>query len=133
MRMSVAKLTNAFVAWLSKDIEPPRDLPLSSFERIQDEIKPCDVILIEGRSRIGRHIRKVTHSAWTHSALYIGRLYEITDPELKQKVESFYKGQPDEQLLIESMLGTGVIVTPLSHYQHDHIRICRPNGITRKD
>ena len=36
--------------WLTKDREVNKT-PLCDFERICYEIKPCDVLLVEGRSR----------------------------------------------------------------------------------
>jgi len=42
-------------------------------------------------------------------------------------------GDPEEQLIIEAVLGEGTIVSPLSKYQKDHLRICRPEGISADD
>lgn len=133
MRIVNQKLTSFLINWLQADIEEPRSFPLSDFERIQYEIRPCDVLLIEGRSRISDVIRMITQSAWTHAALYIGRIHDIDDPKLRQLVLQHYEGNPDEQLLIESILGKGIVVTPITRYANDHIRICRPHGIARKD
>jgi hypothetical protein len=127
------RLRDACIRWLSKDIEDIRELPLSNFERIQYELRPCDVLLIEGRSRISRSIKLITQSSWSHAALYIGRLYDIDNHELREKVKEHYTGNPDEQLVIESVLGRGIIVEPLTKYKHEHIRICRPQGISRQD
>ena len=38
-----------------------RDFPLSDFDRIPDELKVCDVVLVEGRSRAGDVIKLVKH------------------------------------------------------------------------
>ncbi len=43
------------------------------------------------------------------------------------------RGDEGEQLVIESLLGKGTIVTPLSRYRNIHMRICRPKGISRQD
>ena len=120
------------MGWLTK--EPRRtELPLCDFERIQYEIRPCDVLLIEGRSRVSEKIKLITQSRWSHSALYIGRIHDIADPSLRAIIKHHFKGNRNDQLLIEGMLGRGVIITPLSYYQQDHIRICRPEGISRSD
>ena len=113
--------------------KPPRRFPLSDFERIQYEIRPCDILLIEGRSRVSEVIKTITQSPWSHSVLYIGRLHDIENPVLRERVKHFYDGPPDTQLVIESMLGKGTIVTAMNHYRHDHMRICRPKGISRQD
>lgn len=118
--------------WLTRN-EPPRRAYLCDFERIRYEIRPGDVLLVEGRNRISRFIKRFTQSPWSHASLYIGRLYDIDDPELRHKVREHFSGSSDSQLTIESMIGKGTIVTPLSFYRHDHLRICRPQGLSRED
>lgn len=125
-------LVNKLTHWLSKDREITR-MPLCDFDRISYEIKPCDVLLLEGRSRVSDVIKNITQSPWTHAALYIGRLHEIDDPALRKRVESNYTGDPNAQLIIEALLGEGTIVKALSKYHVDHIRICRPHGLSRHD
>lgn len=118
--------------WLMKDTQR-KNSPLCDFERIRHEIKPCDVLLVEGRSRVSEVIKKTTQSPWSHAMLYIGRLHDIEDNRLRQTVSESYDGSPDEQLIIESELGIGTVVHPLSRYEEDHIRICRPNGLSYGD
>jgi Permuted papain-like amidase enzyme, YaeF/YiiX, C92 family len=118
--------------WLIKN-RPPRRTYLCDFERIRYELRAGDVLLIEGRNRASTLIRKITRSPWSHAALYIGRMYDIDDSELRQKIRQHFEGPSDSQLLIESLIGKGTILTPLSYYRHDNIRICRPQGLSRKD
>ncbi len=106
---------------------------LCDFDRILFEIRPCDILLIEGRSRISEVIRLVTQSPWTHACIYIGRLHDISNPLLRKKIKESYACSPDEQLIIESILGEGTVVKPISHYKAEHIRICRPNALSRQD
>lgn len=105
----------------------------ADFERLCYEIRPGDVLLVAGRSRVSEVIRIVTLSPWSHAALYIGRLYEIMDPVLRKKITSSFPVTPDDQLLIESVMGKGTVVTPLSFYLDDHSRICRPRYISKQD
>lgn len=128
----IHKLKAKLIAWLSKD-HPPDEVPICDFERIRYEIRPCDVLLIEGRSRVSEVIKLITQSPWSHAALYIGRIHEIENPILRKRVQEFIDCDPDEQLVIEGMLGHGTIVSPLSNYHKDHIRICRPAGLSRQD
>lgn len=109
------------------------DMPLSDFDRLRYEIRPGDVILVEGRSSISEIIKTITLSTWTHSAIYIGRLHNIDDPMLREFIQKFYQGEMDDQLIIESQLGVGTIVDCISKYRDDHLRICRPSSITRTD
>jgi len=118
--------------WITQDREPA-EIPPCDFERMSCEIRPCDVLLVEGRARVSEVIKTITQSQWTHSALYIGRLHEIADEATREHVSWFYDGDPAEQLVIEPVLGKGTIVAPLSKYTQDHVRICRPRGLTRPD
>ncbi len=129
---SKTKIINFIVNWLTYE-RPPNPIPMSDFERMRYEIKPGDVILIEGRSRASDVIKNITQSRWSHAALYIGRVHEIENPLHRQRVKEYFDGQPDVQLIIESELGRGTIVRPLSAYDRDHMRICRPRDITFGD
>jgi len=120
------------VGWLTEDRQG-NSTPLSDFERLSYEIRPCDVILVEGNSHISDVIKIITQSSWTHAALYIGRLHDIDSPALREKIGEFYSGDPGAQLLVETTLESGTTVTPLSRYQRDHLRICRAKGLTRQD
>lgn len=121
-----------FGAWLQKE-EPPRHEYLTDFDRITFEVRPADVLLVEGRHRISNIIRHITLSPWTHSALYIGRLHDIKDEKLREKVREKCHCSPEEQLLIESIIGKGTIISPLSKYRHDNLRLCRPVGLSHQD
>lgn len=127
-----AWLGRKIVRWLTREHQPANP-PLCDFDRVRYEVRPCDVILVEGRSRVSEIIRTITQSPWSHSALYIGRIHDIDDPELREKVLSFYDGDPNEQLVIEAWLGEGTVVNPLDKYRNDSLRICRPSGLTRQD
>ena len=59
--------------WLTYEPALTEVMPYD-FNRLKYEIRPGDVLLIEGRSRISNIIRTITQSPWTHAALYIGRL-----------------------------------------------------------
>ncbi len=113
--------------------KPPPAAPLCDFEKLRFELRPSDVILVEGRSRVSEVIKLITQSSWTHSMLYLGRLADIDDPQIRLKIRQSYSGDPSEQLLIEALIGQGTIVVPLSRYRDDHLRICRPRGVSRQD
>ncbi|HTM63502.1 MAG TPA: YiiX/YebB-like N1pC/P60 family cysteine hydrolase [Gammaproteobacteria bacterium] len=119
-------------SWLS--YEPPATgiMPYD-FSRLKYEIRPGDVLLIEGRSRISRVIRTITQSPWTHAALYIGRLIDFEDDYVKETLRAHTNAKENTRLIIEDLIDRGTVVTPLSFYRHHHIRICRPIGITPSD
>ena len=62
----------------------------TNFKRMAYEIRPADVLLVEGRFRISDVIKVITQSSWSHTALYIGRLYDIHDPVAKAQIEQHY-------------------------------------------
>ena len=125
-------LAKVLTDWLMNDTSENKS-PLCDFERIRHEVKPCDVLLVEGKSRVSQVIKQITQSPWSHALLYIGRLHDIEDDRVRQTVRESYDGSPDEQLVIESELGFGTVVHPLSRYEGDHLRICRPNGLSYGD
>jgi len=125
-------IRTAVVNWL-RHKRPLPDTPLSDFARLRHELKACDIVLVEGRSRVSEVIKLVTQSSWSHAALYIGRLHDIEDTQLKETLEYFYRGPVDKQLIIESELGVGTVVRPLSIYEEEHLRICRPRGLGHPD
>lgn len=121
-------LRKAVVRWLQKK-RPLPSTPLSDFERIRHELKPCDIVLVEGRSRVSEVIKLITQSCWSHAALYIGRLHDLENPLLKDLLREHYIGTADKQLIIESELGLGTVVRPLTTYELEHLRICRPRNL----
>lgn len=125
-------LYDRVIRWLNHE-QPNEWGPLCDMERLRYEIRPGDIILVEGRTRVSEVIKILTQSPWSHSALYLGRLYDIEDPDMRDCVQYFYDGDPNEQLVIEALLGRGTIISPLSSYQNDHLRICRPKNLSPED
>jgi len=125
-------ISQPIVSWLNHEASK-RVTPLSDFERIRHELKICDVVLVEGRSRVSDVIRVTTQSPWTHAMLYIGRLHDIEDPDLRKIISHHYRGDPADRLIIESLLGKGTNVHNLENYAEEHLRICRPARLGVKD
>jgi hypothetical protein len=128
------QIWDAVVGWLIAIPEANLNLSaINNHEKLLSELKPADVILFEGRTRVGDIIKLITLSPWIHSALYIGRLSEIDDPRLVKRIRKFYDGPDDEQLVIESLLGYGTVVRPMKNYSNDNLRVCRPSYLKKKD
>ena len=121
-------ISDPIMRWLAHQ-RPLREFPLSDFERMRYELRPGDVILLEGRSRVANVIRSVTNSPWSHAALYLGRLHDIEDADIRELVDVHCNPKRTDQLIIESQLGLGTIVRSLEVYRGEHLRICRPKGI----
>ena len=125
-------LWRAITLWLSHEQKGYGSL-YSDYDRLRFEIRPADVLLVEGRSRVSEIIKTVTLSSWSHAALYIGRLHDLEDQTTREYVRYHYSGEENEPLIIEALLSEGTIIAPLSKYRDHHLRLCRPKGLSRAD
>lgn len=121
-----------YTHWMNQEVEEPQ-LGMSDLSRALPELRQADVILVEGRTRIGRIIKQITLSPWSHAALYVGRICDQHNPELREILRNHFTGSINEPLVLEAQLGDGTILSPLSKYKDYHIRICRPRRLTFND
>lgn len=99
---------------------------------LQRHIRPGDVVLVEGNERISEVIKYLSQSSWSHSALYVGDEPLRRDPELKkQLLEQF--GDDAKHMMVEALVESGVVLSPLNKYRDFNIRVCRPYNIARDD
>jgi hypothetical protein len=133
MFLKIAGVTyRLFATWMNKTIEPP-DRHMSDLAQALSELHPCDVVLVEGRSRAAGLIKAITQTNWTHVALYVGRICDQNHPHIKLLLHQHYTGSETDHLLVEAELGSGAILTSIEKYFDYHVRICRPKTLTRKD
>lgn len=125
-------LVRRVIRWLTRQ-RGLSGLPMSDFQRIRYEIKPGDILLVEGRTRVSEVIKLITQSRFSHAALYIGRLHDVSDRQTRARLRRYFDGTPDTQLIVESELGLGTVVRPLSIYEKEHLRLCRPRNINYPD
>jgi hypothetical protein len=85
---------------------------------LRSALRPGDILLIEGNSRLSGIIKYLTQSTWSHAALYVGERPDDVAPT----------GEPNA--LLEADAAPGVTTVPLSKYAGFHTRICRPVGLT---
>ena len=111
--------------WLARHIrkeEPGEEhLVPSDPDALRRTLRPGDVLLITGSSKLSTAIKYLTQSTWSHAALYVG---DVLDQPA---------GEGEPHTLIEVLLGEGCISAPLSKYERFHTRICRPVGLTDAD
>ncbi len=119
--------------YYSKETQNAQRSYLCDFDRICHEIIPGDVLLVEGTNRISQYIKAVTHSPWTHAAIYIGRIHSIVDPKMRELIRNHYSGSADQQLIVDTIVGKGTFIKSIDCYEGNHIRICRPTGISHND
>lgn len=125
------KLEAKINSFLTKEYTPP-DVPLNNFSALVEKAKLSDVILVEGCSRVSAIIRQITQSQWSHSALYIGAANDIADTKIKQ-IMLDNGTDLDEKYVLESLMGEGMVLTPMNKYAKYNIRICRAKGLTKTD
>jgi hypothetical protein len=85
-------------------------------------LRPCDVLITDSATKVATTIKFLTHSTWSHAALYVGDALGPAPDD---------GGEP--HTLIEVDVGLGCISSPLSKYAHCNTRICRPVNLTRAD
>ena len=88
-----------------------------SIEAIAAVLKPGDVVLVEGGTRISIAIKYLTQSSWSHACLYVG-------------AEGSDASRPN---LLEADLQEGVRLVSLEHYADFNLRICRPVNLQQQD
>ena len=84
-------------------------------------LRPGDVLLVEGATRIATAIKYLTQSTWSHAALYVGDALEDRDAD------------GEALALVEVNLGEGCVAAPLSKYECFNTRICRASGLSDPD
>jgi len=80
-------------------------------------LKPGDVLLVEGQTRVSVAIKYLTQSTWSHAALYAGDrtgLYDST-------------GLP--RSFLEADIREGVRAVSVAAFEGLHCRVCRPVGL----
>jgi hypothetical protein len=117
MNQFLQSLGKRLATFLNEPVAYYETLDLISDDVMLAAIRPGDVLLVEGNTRIARVIRYVTQSNWSHAALYIGDAL----------------GGDEPHMLIEADIVEGIITVPLSTYRHLNTRICRPVGIGDED
>lgn len=86
-----------------------------------------DVLLVEGAQRISRVIKLLTHSTWSHSALYIGDELLQRGGELRERALEVW-GDDARHMVVEALMD-GVVAEPLVKYADLNVRLCRPHRL----
>ena len=105
---------HSLAAYLEKETGRYRSFAVVPHDELGRALRPGDVLLVEGNTRISIAIKYLTHSTWSHSAFFAG------------------SDRPGGGL-IEADLRHGVHEVPLSKYAGFNTRICRPVGLQRAE
>ncbi len=125
-------IARALTRWFMR-FEPQKPQYLGDFDRMKKELRPCDVILVESPTFLGRIIQQITQSHWAHAALYLGKAEEISDEDFRQKILALPWVHPQTQIIIEGYMGQGTILNPIEYYRTYNLRVCRPRGLLNSD
>lgn len=96
------------------------------------QIRPGDVVLVEGKQYISRLVKLFTNSSWSHVALYVGDAL-LKSPRYDARSIQQKFGDAAERLIIEALPGVGVVANPLAKYEAFNLRLCRPFKIRPED
>lgn len=118
--------------WLQQE-RPRPTLHLSDTDRLRQLLQPCDVLLVDGCTRLDARLRTISGSRWTRVGLYIGRLHDLRDPALRATVTEYLPCEPDTQLVLLSTPDRGLTLVPLASLAAEHMRLCRPRGLGGDD
>lgn len=114
MAAVMSYIGDGLARFLSKPTAYYKTFSVFSQEQLLANLRPGDLLLVEGDSRISSAIKYLTQSTWSHVCIYIGE-------------------QPGLQPILEADLIEGVITVPLNKYDGFNLRICRPVGLTTED
>jgi hypothetical protein len=119
--MSIEFLAARLARFLSRPTSGQRTSRPTDTTLLARALKPGDVLLVEGHSRISTAIRYLTQSTWSHAALYVGDAYGKMGAN----------GAP--LCFVEADVVDGVRAVPITSFEDYHCRICRPVGLTTCD
>jgi hypothetical protein len=125
-------LSDAVVRFLTREVKNYQRRIPNNLENLKKHVRPGDVLLVEGKSRLSQIIKYLTQSSWSHSGIYVGdRLMDERHPR-GDRYQDLY-GDEARHLVLEADLASGVSAVPLSKYTDFNIRVCRPYCIAEAD
>ena len=113
-------LGDRLARFLAREVHVHSAVPAVRPERLLATLRPGDVLLVEGNSRVSTAIKYLTQSTWSHAALYVGSA--VADA-----------GKNPEHCFVEADTVEGVRSVGISAFAGLHSRICRPVGLTAED
>jgi hypothetical protein len=133
MRMSLERaLSDSLVRFLTREVSSYQRRIPNNLENLKKHIRPGDVLLVEGKSRVAQIIKYVTQSSWSHSTIYVGEQPVREGGPHAERFRALY-GEEARHLVIEADLEHGVFPVPLAKYVDYNVRVCRPYCLTDED
>lgn len=114
------KVASVIGGWLARYLSAEtggRGLaPPTPAEMLGSTLRPADVVLVEGTTRVSSAIKYLTHSTWSHALLYVGT---TGDGTRSNSAHAF----------VEADMVEGVRIVGMDAVAGYHSRICRPAGL----
>lgn len=104
--------------YLSRPSHSHSATPPTDSSRLMMCLRPGDVLLVEGQTRVSTVIKFLTQSSWSHAALYVGNIAGLSDAE----------GLPC--CFVEADIREGVRAVSVAEFSGLHCRVCRPQGMS---
>lgn len=121
MNFVTRRLGRALARYLDKPLHLHTTSVPPDFDALAACLRPADVLLVEGHSKISAAVKYLTQSTWSHAALYVGDV-------LGQRNDA---GEP--LCIIEADMVQGVRAVALSQFAGMHARVCRPLSLQPED
>lgn len=93
----------------------------SAPSQLEASLRPGDVLLVDGNTRVSIAVKYLTQSTWSHAALCIGDALGAPEPGEERRI------------LVEADIREGVRAVPVGAFAGMHTRICRPVGLSKED
>jgi hypothetical protein len=126
------RTTDAAIGLLTKPLARYSLTIPNDLQRLKQHVRKGDVILIEGNERVSEVIKYLTQSSWSHAALYVGDEPLRRDPEVRRVLTERW-GEEASHLVVEALVESGVVLSPIAKYRDFNVRICRPYNLTAAD
>ena len=125
-------LSDSLVRFLTREVRSYQRRIPNNLENLKKHIRPGDVLLVEGKSRVAQIIKYITQSSWSHSTIYVGEHPVREGGPQADRFRELY-GEEARHLVIEADLEQGVFPVPLAKYVDYNVRVCRPYCLTDED
>lgn len=122
--------------WLAERLQrqpESKDWPLGDLATQRAQLRPCDVLLVDGESRLDQRLKMISASRFSRALLYIGRPHDLVDPALRALLADYLPCEPDTQLVLDASLERGLRVRDLSHLDGLHLRVCRAQNLAGEE
>ena len=111
------RLITAFARYLAQPVKHYSPSTTGDLQSLVAVLRPGDVLLTDGKTRIAALVRRLTGSTWSHVSMYVGPLDD----------------GPDPRCIVEADIAAGVRAVPLSEFDGLRVRALRPAGLRDTD